>query len=297
MRVILRPISPRSWSGLKKGGKYRNCYEDIGPYWTRSGRRYTGLTGADEKRLGERLGLDLTAGSEFWKNFGIRTFGKDLYLETEDAMDELRWLFLKGHKRVKESLSEQKATANFVLLNKDEEAKKSNLYNKIRREAMKEFDKLTPDDMRKCLRLYGHNGDHMSNEVAENRLFDIVEGNPQAFLDRWVNNERRETEVLIERAISKNIIRRNKNVYRYGTETIGHSLLDTAAFLDDPKNQDIKITLLKQIEAKEEMEIPVEDDVHEAVPTEKKTSSVEVEQLAELKNESRVKNAKKGDTI
>ena len=279
MIVLLRPIGARNWSGLKPGGKYRNCYEDIAPYWTRSGRIYTGLTKADELRLGEELGEDLNSGSDFWKEFYIRTSGKDLYLDLEDPMNELKHLFLKNHKRVKASLAEQKATANFVLINKDEEAKRSNVFNKIRREAIKSFDNLSPDDMRRCLRLYGHNGDELSNEVAENRLFEIVEGNPQAFLDRWVHNKQRDTEVIIEQAISKNIIRRNKNIYKYGTEVIGHTIQETAEFLDTPRNQDIRIVILKQIETKDTLGgAPIiEDNVNEAIPTEKKTSDADKE--------------------
>lgn len=296
MIVILRPIGVRYWSGLKPGGKYRGCYEDIGPYWTRSGRIYTGLTSEDEKRLGELLGEDLRASSDFWKEFHIRTAGRDLYLDLEDPLNELKWLFLKNHKRVKSSLTEQKATANFVLINKDEEARRSNIYNKIRRDAIKAFDNLSPDDMRKCLRLYGHNGDTLSNEVAENRLFDLVEGNPQAFLDRWVNNQQRDTEVLIEQAISRNIIRRNKNIYKYGTDVIGHSLGETARFLDDLKNQDVKLVIMKEVEAKGTIEAPVVDNIHEAIPTEKKVSKVEEEQLTEIKN-AKSSNTKKGDTI
>lgn len=295
MRVILRPLGHTNWSGMKEK-KYRNCYEDIAPYWTRSGRIYTGLTKIDETRLGEELSEDLRAGSEFWKEFYIRTSGKDLYLDTEEPMDELRWLFLKGHKRVKNSLTERKATANFALVNKDEEARKSNIYNKTRREAIKEFDNLSPDDMRKCLRLYGHNADTLSNEVAENRLFDIVEGNPQSFIDRWVKNKQRDTEVLIEQAISKNIIRRNKNVYKYGTDIIGHSLLDTAAYLDNPVNQDVKIVILKQVEAKEFIEVHVNDSIHEAIPTPKKVSDAMEEQVVEMKKAKSPKT-KKGDTI
>ena len=254
MIVILRPIAKKSWSGLIK---YRNCYEDIGPYFTRSGRLYTGLTTEDETRLSSLTGLDLKSGSEYWKDFFIRTSGKDLYLDTIDAYDELKYLFLKNHKRVKNSIMENKASANFVLINKDEEAKRSNLYSRTKRDAIKAFDTLTPEDMRACLRLYGHNGDSMSNEQLEKVLFDIVEGNPEGFLERWVNNSKRDIEALIERAVAKNIIRKNKNIYMYGSDVIGHSLPETATFLETPKNQDVKITIMKQIDSKSHLDIPV----------------------------------------
>ena len=247
MIVVLRPIGRKSWSGLIK---YRNCYEDIGPYFTRSGRIYTGLTPEDETRIGVSIGADLRSASEFWKDFFIRTSGKDLYLDTNDIHDELKYLFLKSHKRVKNSILENKASANFVLINKDEEAKRSNLYSKVKREAIRSFDDLTPEDMRKCLRIYGHNGDSMSNELVEKTLFDIVEGNPQGFIDKWVKNPYKETEALIERAIAKNIMRRNKNIYKYGTEIVGHNVGEVIAFLENNKNQDIKIAIMKQLESK-----------------------------------------------
>jgi len=247
MRVILRPIYHNDWVGVKK---YRNCYEDLAPYWTRSGRIYTGLTEKDAKRLSEKLNVDLHPQSEFWKNFYIRTSGKDLYLFTEDPMDELRYLFLKNHKLVKGSLTERKPGARFALINETEEARRHNVHAKQMRDAMKAFDELSPEDMRKVLRLYGHNADRMSNEVVEQRLFDIVQGDPKSFLTRWVKNEHRDTEAFVSRAISKNIIRKNKNIYRYGTETIGHSLDDTVAFLEDPKNQDIRIGIMDAIEGK-----------------------------------------------
>ena len=247
MRVILRPIYHNDWVNVKK---YRNCYEDLAPYWTRSGRIYTGLTEEDAKRLGEKLNVDLNPGSDFWKNFYIRTSGKDLYLFTEDPMDELRFLFLKNHKLVKQSLTERKPGARFALINETEEARRSNVRAKQIRDAMKAFDDLSPEDMRKVLRLYGHNADRMTNEVVENRLFEIVQGDPRSFLTRWVKNEHRDTEALIARAISKNIIRKNKNIYKYGSETIGRSLDDAIQFIENPKNQDVKIAILDGIEGK-----------------------------------------------
>ena len=259
MKVILRPIGWNKWSGITK---YKNCFEDLGSYYTRSGMLYTGLTEEDEKRLSAALGLDLHKGADYWKTFFIRTSVSDIILDTENPMDELKYLFLKSHKRVKSSLMENKAGANFVLINRDEEAKKENVYAKVEREAISAFDKLTPTEMRKCLRIFGSNADTMSNEVAENRLYQIVKANSQSFLDRWVKNKDREEQVLIETAISKNIIRRDKHMYRYGSDTIGNSLEETIGFLKDPKNQDIKIGILGAIGAKDyyvKDEAPVEE--------------------------------------
>jgi len=286
-----------TWSGLKK---YRNCYEDIGPYFTRSGRSYTGLLKEEADRLGEILGLDLSSGSEYWRDFFIRTSGKDLYLDLDDPADELKYLFLKGHRRVKNSLAERKATANFVLINKGEEDKRTNVFNRIRRKAIRSFDDMNTEDIRKCLRIFGHNADRLSNEAAENRLFEIVEGDPKSFLRKWVDNETRDTEALLEKAVSRNIVRKSKNIYKYGSDIIGHTMIETVGFIDDPKNQDIKIAIMKQIDGKEsinEVKSETLGDAIESILKEKKV--VEESQDIEKKEFKKAKSTKvkKGDTI
>jgi len=293
MIAILRPFRKENWSGLIR---YRNCYEDIGPYYTRSGMIYTGLTPADEERLGKILGQNLGRNSDYWKNFFIRTYSTDIYLNLDDPNDELRYLFCKNHKRVKTSIFEHKAGANFLLINKEEEAKKSNMINKTRRTAMKEFDRLSTEEIRKCLRLFGHNGDNMEPEVAENNLFEIVESNPQSFIDRWVNNTRREVEATVERAISMNIIRRSKNVYRYGSEIIGRTMSETLDFLENPKNQDILISIMKTIQSKNFIEPVVNSIVEEEVVAVPKVPvTIDLDDEEEVKFVSRPR--RKGDTL
>lgn len=304
MIVVLKPLKKNAWSGVTH---YHRCATYLGPYLTRSGRRYTGLDKKDEARLSKELGIEnLSPTSDFWDTFHIRIGNTDKYFDLDDPMDELRYIFLKNHRRVKDSLLDNKASADFVLINKDEEAKRSNLFNRVKREAMKEFDKLTPEDTRKCLRLFGNNAENMSNEVAENRLFNIVEDNPEMFLKKWVNNKTRETEFLIEQAVSRNIIRRNKNIYRYGTDVIAHGMQEAIDFLDDPKNQDIKIAILQQMESKASIktQTPVQEEKEvEQVPgREVDLPETKAKSFIDETEENEAKEAisqrkKKGDTI
>lgn len=66
----------------------------------------------------------------------------------------------------------------------------------------------------------------------------------------WVNNKSRNTQFLIEAAIAKNIIRKSRNIYYYGTDVIGNSLEDAVSHLDDKNNQDLKLTILQETESK-----------------------------------------------
>lgn len=247
MKVIVRPINRNMWAGVTQ---YKNCHTTISPYLTRTGRLYTGLTKEDELRLGEKLRMDLSNTSPFWVTFNIKMGAKELTLDLEDSYDELRYIFLKNHKRVANGLGDRKATANYVIINEEAEAKETNIRNKIKRQALREFDKLTISDMRKCLRILGHRAEEMSSEVVEQKLGDLVESNPAEFIEKWVNNTRKETEYLIQEAVSKNVIRKNKNIYKYGTDIVGHSLDEVVSNLDKPENQDLKFAITKETTSK-----------------------------------------------
>lgn len=250
MEVILRFKSKDPWAGITK---YKNCYDYIAPYWTRSGNKYTGLTDEDAKRLEREIGYPdghLSPFSDFWNTFAIKLTTKETILHTERPYDELQYLFLKGHKRVANGLNNVKPNNDYILINKDSEAEESNRLNKIKRQAIIEFNKMSLDDMRKALRLYGYKGESMSTELVESKLFEIVETDPNRFFSVWVNNKTRNTQFLIEAAIAKNVIRKSRNIYYYGTDIIGNSLEDAIAHLDDKGNQDLKLTILQETESK-----------------------------------------------
>jgi hypothetical protein len=247
MRVTVKALNKNAWSGIIQ---YKNCHTSLAPYFTRTGRLYTGLTPEDEKRLGEKLRMDLAPTSAFWLTFHIKMGAKDMELDTEDPYDELRYIFLKSHKRVANGLSDKKATANYVIINELEEAKESNKLSQLKRKALRELDKMTITDMRKCLRLFGFQSDDMNSDIVEQRLTDFVESEPNKFIEKWIENETKEIEYIIEEAISKNIIRKSKNIYRYGTDIIGHGLDQTIEFLESPTNSDIRTTIVNEIKAK-----------------------------------------------
>ncbi len=245
MEVILRPLRKSEWAGVYK---YKNCVTNIGTYWTRSGQIYTGLNDEDRERLEKKLGLLLTPSSEYWSTFYIKVGNKDIILDTDDPFDELKYLFLTNHKNVANGFNDTtRPLAAFVLINKESEAKITNKYNLVKRKAMKEFDKLSTADMKKILRLFGHRSDNISAELVEARLFDYIEREPQKFIDRWVDNKRRETEYLIQEAVSKNIIRKNRSEYRYGMDVIGHSLEDTIVYLDSPEHRELKGIIINEV--------------------------------------------------
>ena len=225
MEVIVRIMKVNPWTGLTK---WPTTFDYIGPYYTRTGGLYTGLSTAEARRLEEALGKEqgeLSPSSDFWVTFAVKIGKKDMILDTENPLDELQYLFLKNHKRVADGLANMSPAKDYVIINKDAEAEQSNRINKVKREAYREFDKMSIDDMRKCLRLYGMKSD-------------------------WVENPNKEINFVIEEAISKNIIRKNRTQYFFGTDLIGNGIEDVIAYLQDKKNQDIKLAILNEIKSK-----------------------------------------------
>ena len=136
------------------------------------------------------------------------------------------------------------------MINRQAEAIEANKINKQRREAIIEFGKLTLDQMRKCLRLFGLNGERMSNELVESTLFNLVDKQPKKFFDLWVNNKSKDTQFILEEAVAKGVIRKQHTQYYYGTEMIADSLNDAIAYLDNKKNQDLKLAIINETKNK-----------------------------------------------
>lgn len=250
MEVVLKFARVNPWAGI---AKYKNCYDYISTYWTRAGNIYTGISEEDARRLEKAMGYEekhLAPTSSFWKTYSIRLGAKDTILHTERPEDELAYLFLKNHKRVAVGLNNIKPQHDYVLVNTDSEAESANRLNKVKREAFAEFNKMSLEDMRKCLRIYGHKVDNISNELVENKLFELIEKDPRKFFLLWIDNKHKDTQYILETAISKNVIRKSKNVYYYGTDVIGRSQDDAISFLNEKTNQDIKMAIMQEIESK-----------------------------------------------
>jgi len=250
MEVIVRPTKINPWTGLIK---WSNCFDYLGSYWTRSGSRYTGLTKEKARELEEKLGKtegELDSDSTFWDTFAIKIGSKDLIINIDKPEGELQYLFLKSHKRVADGVNKVNPSTDYVLINKDAEATEINKINKVKRDAYRALDKMNLEDMRKCLRLLGFKADTMSNEMVEAKLSEQLEKDAAKFMRIWVENPNKEINFVIEEALSKNILRKNRAAYYFGTDLIGNGIEDVIAYLKDKKNQDIYLSILNEIKSK-----------------------------------------------
>ena len=81
MVVELKIKKKNPWGSFLK---YRNCFDYIAPYFTRSGSIYTGLTPEDEKYFEKALGYEeghLSKTSDFWTTFSVKIGTRTLLLD------------------------------------------------------------------------------------------------------------------------------------------------------------------------------------------------------------------------
>ena len=145
MVVELKIKKKNPWAGLIK---YKSCYDYIAPYFTRSGSIYTGLTPEDEKYFEKALGFaegTLAKNSSYWTTFCVKIGARTVLLDDSNPMHAMMIKFLTGHKRVATSLDKMDAGKDYLLINREAEAIEQNKINKLRRDAIKEFDKLSLD--------------------------------------------------------------------------------------------------------------------------------------------------------
>jgi hypothetical protein len=255
MKVKLIKKKADNWSNLKF---YKNCKHQIGTYFTRTGKRYTGLEKEDQERIELALSYEpgyLNANSSFWDNFAV-TLGsnqEEVILNTEDPFDEFRYKFLKGHKRVANGYNDRKPGTDYILIEEQATAEEINKKAQVKIKATIEYQKMSIEDMRKALRLYGFKTDTLSREVIESTLYQLLEEDPDRFNTIWTNNKDKEIHFLLEEAVAQNIIRKSKTTYKYGTDPLGFTLEDAIDYLKNPANNDIRVSIQSQLDAKVEI--------------------------------------------
>ena len=241
-----------NWSGVSQ---FNKCKTYLRANLTRTGSLNTGLTPENERRLENLLsypeGELAKANIKFWESYSVVIDEAGLELDTDNPYDELRYLFLKSQPRVADGVNRVNPSKDFVIVNRETEALAKNKVNRKKRDAVLEFGKMTPEQMRKCLKVLGINSDNSSQEVVESVLYDTIENNPTDFFTKWIENQDRDIEYLINQAISKNVLRKNRTNYYYGTDLVGNTLEDTIAYLKDKKNSDIRRAIMTAIEGKD----------------------------------------------
>src|SRR5690606_23525302 len=138
--------------------------------------------------------------------------------------------------------------ADYVLYSTLDEARKTVSNASLKIKAFSLYGKLSMQDKRDLLKLYpGYaRTDNVADDIIEANLLKELEKDYQRFITR-VEDKDRSSKVFVEELIANKILTKNKNMYKYGEDVLGHNLESTIAHLDDPKNQGLKIALMQEL--------------------------------------------------
>ena len=218
---------------------------------------------ADEKKFMQGI-LDVNPdhvdwpkhSKQFWAELTIPVgfTGVELEIGTNEdgsplnVMDYIKYNFAIKHPHVALTKAEMESTftKKFYIQDLSREDKVKNNIIKLRKDADKEFIKVSsnPKNMKRILRLLSNsNPDRMTDDQVENALYEIKNSEPKKFI-RVAIDKNLELKSEVEEMITSGVLRRIGNQVIFIDETLGDTLDDTIVYLKDKKNSG-KLTILR----------------------------------------------------
>jgi hypothetical protein len=232
--------------------RYNNTTDTLSPYYDTTGVLYTGLDEEQAKKFGAIINQDLSPLSSFWHNYTVVMKGKEKVLNLSNPLQELEYLFLKGHYRVAESLTDPAiGIKDYYIVDENKEAEVVNNKAAFKIKANQLFSKLSTENKKDILKLYPGftNMQTVSPEVVDARLYEKLEADPKLFIEH-AEDKKRDLKVLLKDLVSASILKKNKSSYYYGADFLGHDEESTIEYIEHPDQQGLKIDLMKQLQAK-----------------------------------------------
>lgn len=213
-----------------------------------------GVEGKEEKELLDGL-LDVGPdhndfvkhAKKFWSelSLSIPFEGINLDVSTDEngkpfnTEDYLKYKFALKHPHVALNKENMNSTHRFYIHDTNRDLIKKNNEIQVRKDADKEFIKVTADDkkMTRILRILStdRNPDKLTLLQKENALYDLKNKNPKKFF-KVATDKNLEVKAEIEEMVSAGVLRRIGNQVVYLDEVIGESLEDAVVYLKNKKN-------------------------------------------------------------
>lgn len=230
--------------------RFKNSKDILTAWYNKYNELQTGVNEEDAERLGKIMGKDLSPRSSFWHDYSVTILDKDLILNLEYPEDELRYLVLKAHYRVANGADDMsKPRADYEIHDEIKEALKTNESASLKIKAYGLYSKLSIAKKREILKLYPGfmRTDNVSDAIIEANLIKVMENDYHKFIS-IVEDSDLNSKVFLKDLVNAKILAKNKNMYKYGDDVIGHNETSAIEHLNDPKNQGLKIALMKELE-------------------------------------------------
>lgn len=215
-----------------------------------------GVEGEEANKLMSKI-LDVPPGhsdwpkqeKEFWASMTVKVpfEGVELNITTdedgnpENIMDYITYKWCMKHRQVAESKEDMDANGEkrFYIYDPDKDLLKKNAEIKLKKEADKEFIKISSDldKMRRLLRVLskGSRPEKLTDMEVENQLYNIKNEKPAAFL-KHSTDKHLDVRAELEEMIEIGVLRTIGNQIIYGDETIGENITDAIVYFNNKKN-------------------------------------------------------------
>lgn len=251
-KIVIKPVTKVKFSGVSSYSKTKTSFG--GAELDQNGLYKTGLTPEKERHYEKILGLTtgtLGRKSLFWADLPFDLSNdKSTTMYLSGPMDELKEYVIKAHSKIANSELElqKNPQALFYIDDPEEKAKLEASIIDYELQATDLFVELPIEDKRAALRVYGKAGiDDMSETMVKAELFKFLKKDPARFVNTLKDKERMRNRALLEELIEKRLITKKGAYFYHGEDMIGNSTDSALDYLEDPKNQVIKISLVKKV--------------------------------------------------
>jgi len=247
-QLIIRPIVRNRFSGKSAYDKTVTVIQ--GAQLSSTGLYKTGLTSQEERDFENEMGLAKGTlnrqNSSFWGDLDIRLNNSKLtILNILTPLDDLKYRVLLEHDLIAntEHDVEKNPGAKFYIYDPEAASKIENSKIDCEFEAVERFTNLSLEERKGLLRVYGKRGvDNLSETMVKTELYKFVKKDPKEFI-RLSSSKTTPIRALLEALIEKNIIVKKGTYFYNGEDLIGGSTDEAVAYLSNPKNQAIKLSL------------------------------------------------------
>lgn len=236
---------------------YAKSVTTLGCEMSLKGSWKTGLTPEEEEYYEKELKLEkgtLSKHSPWWSEifndkYAIRLHNtKTTELMLDNPLNQIKYKVLLASSKIANSEIEKKKP-NVLFYIDDAEAKaKSEIESfNYEFEGMGTIHKMSPEEKRGTLRLFGKTGvDSTSETMLNAALVAELKKDPKAFVET-INDKDLAIKAFIKDLIEKRLITRKGNYYMHGDDTIANSTEECVEYFKDIKNQSVKLSLQSRL--------------------------------------------------
>lgn len=251
--VQFKPVARAGYFGISS---YAKSVTVLGAEISKNGYK-TGLTKQEEAYFENKLNLklgELDRHSEWWSDVfntkhALRLQNtKTTELVLDNPINQIKYkVALASSKIANSDIEKNKPTCMFYIADEEAKAKMELEAFNYEFEGMGRIHKMTPEEKREALRLFGKKGlDTMTETMLNTELVRESKKNPKTFVET-LDDKDIKTKAFILELLEKGLLKRKGNQYIHGEDTIAVSTEDCVDFFNDVKNQTLKLTLTTRL--------------------------------------------------